>query len=284
MSSTSCLTVCLCIEDLDSGICDILINQLATGYLFGLDQNIHLMLQSSDDLVKLEDLRLDVQDCAYPRILEISCHQTFSDMAYSPDIILVVLSNRSFPYMTDTPTQEQFQRLLGLVHYMTQLSEWMSVLQLSTSKIIVAGDLALTAASILSQKLNKLTAMQLMAIDAQQPRSFAKETTGCYCKANRLCETVKQWWSGISTSALTFLGMKYTSGARGTPKNQDSSYFFSTPVSLIEPMKFVTSSDIHIDLDHVVEVKATTDKAFRIVQEMNRTNNKTSSFLCLANL
>jgi hypothetical protein len=271
MSTKGGLSLRLYLEGLDSRISDILITELGSGRLLGSDQSFSLDLVSLDEPDILEDFRQEVQDCAFPLIKELSCCHKSSDQSRAPDLILVVLSSRDLPYSTDTPKAEEFHRLLGLVNYINSLSHSLSMLELDNVKIIIAGDLALTAASVLSHKLKKLSANQLLAIEPQnrdQPKMVA--TPGRYRKANTICEMIKQWWSGLQTSALMFLGVKHTDpGWRGTKMAPGTGYFFSTAVSLTGHLMFANRADLHIDHDHIAEVKATNDYAFRILQEMD---------------
>ncbi|BFZ12457.1 hypothetical protein BsWGS_15496 [Bradybaena similaris] len=287
MAFKSPLVVCLCIEDLDCTFCDIVISQVASGHFFGADQPFHLVLQSSDDVYKLEELCQEVQDCAFPTITGVSWQTTLNDMARRPDIILVLLSNHSVPYTTRRPTGQQLQRLLSLVHYMNMLSNSLSAVRMDAVKVIITGDLALTAASVMSHRLDTLTARQLLAIDVHQIQgnqdNLAAANSG-YSKTTRICEAVKQWWSGIKTSALTYLGVKYINHASSATMNQATGYFFSAPVNLVGPMDILSDTDTPINQDHIVQVKATTDAAFSILQAIDGQCRDHVSGLCLSYL
>ncbi|CAG5114900.1 unnamed protein product [Candidula unifasciata] len=284
MATKSPLVVCLCIEDLDCAFCDIVINQIATGHFFGPDQPFHLVFHGTNDVYKLGELCQEVQDCAFPMITDVSWQTTFNEPSRCPDIVLVLLSCRSVLYTRDKPTVEQFQSLLNLVSYMSGLSDLLSVIRMDALKIIIAGDLALTAASIMSHRMNTLTARQLLAIDVYQ--NSAASDSG-YSKVSRICDTVRQWWTGIKTSASTYLGVKYINYTKRATRNQQTGYFFSAPVNMTGPMSFLSDKDTPMNRDFLAEVKATTDAAFSLLyatEGQHSDSGRHQSSLCLSYL
>ncbi|CAL1539709.1 unnamed protein product, partial [Lymnaea stagnalis] len=85
---------------------------MAAGHVFGIDQKLQLILQASN-LDQLEEVCMDLHDCAYPLVTDVSAQLTLGDVTQTLDAVVIVLASRC----TAGTSTSEFQSLVSLVTY-----------------------------------------------------------------------------------------------------------------------------------------------------------------------
>ncbi|KAK3769090.1 hypothetical protein RRG08_032079 [Elysia crispata] len=274
MPTNKDLDVFLCVENVDN--CDILLNQLGNGEIFGPNQHLRLILQSFQQN-QLEALSWDVQDCAFPLISDVSTCTTLADAGLHPDAIMVLLTDHlkgSCNISNLDEDQEYFKDFLGLIQYTKSLAKAFAGCSLNHAPIVLLGDSSHTVASLLSNHLSTvLDAGQMIALDGIEtnlrPRKLGR-SQGHMGKVVRFCDALRQWWNGQQAhpDIKTKLGTKFVDNKQRCVNGESTGYFFSAPVDFSGPGTFSARLDCNIDLSHVARVKAETDAAHALVAKI----------------
>ncbi|XP_059176471.1 uncharacterized protein LOC131956090 isoform X2 [Physella acuta] len=262
-TASRCLSVCLCLEDPLANL--LLVSQVANGSVFGRHQPLSLTLHA-DGTDDLDELEMEIQDCSFPLVQGVSKHRDLQEMPEAPQLIVVILNRRE--YKPWGSSDGQFQTLVSLVIYMHNMGNMLDGRNLSNTQILVVGDLALTAATILASKLSQLSARQLIALDgdSEKPVSLPHKSEH-HGRVDRITAAIKAWWTGLKTSPLR-MGTKFFSA-----ENFKLGYFLSSPVKMEAPRMFSVSSPGHVTSPHMSEVMATTDTAQQIFNQLEGSVN-----------
>ncbi|GFO34859.1 malate dehydrogenase [Plakobranchus ocellatus] len=285
------LVVCMCFEEYDNY--DILLNRLGHGDIFGRDQLVSLLLQGSDT-TQLEGLCWDVQDCAFPLIADVSIFDP-SSASQHPDIVLVLLADspvsgisrrsintqQSPPAFTEHITE--FSNLLGLVQYTSTLDEMLAAQCRQNTPIVLLGDLAHVAASLLASRVMLSSAGQVIALHGEDELRLkhARPGQGQMSKTTRFCHILRHWWTGTQANIdrKVHLGTKFVDVKQNIAK-EATGYFFSAPVDISGPGTFTANLDLDADEGHLAKVKMETDMAHSLAEflegsKLNRNVNLT---------
>ncbi|XP_013085199.2 uncharacterized protein LOC106069962 [Biomphalaria glabrata] len=258
------LVVGLCIEDLNS--CDLLVSQIASGHIFGLDQKVHLIIQGPS-IQQVHDLCFDIQDCAYTLVQAITGCASLLDTNLRPDVVMIVVSAPCCHgnVTRDPPYPSAMDHLVSYINELTQLvtpSQWRQ------SHVIVTGDMAVIAANLLSQKLNNIvTATQIMAVDGDLAPDSLKQKSNKLSYIDRLCSRIRQWWTGSQSAAVTYLGSYFIDLKRSRPTR--SGYFFSMPVEILAPRKFQVRGQSEFKGNYITDICRKSDAAQEIMRQLN---------------
>ncbi|XP_005100929.2 uncharacterized protein LOC101851420 [Aplysia californica] len=286
------LVLCLCLED--SAQCDVVIQGISSGHVFGPSQPLHLMLCGSNTS-DLEGLRMDIEDCTFPLVKGTSVVNSLSGASVTPHVVMVFLSQRE---ARDHSHVVQFGQLPRLIDFITDISDILSSSPaLCDQKVLIVGDLALTASSLLSRKLKCLSSSQLLAIDSDEPsavlgRESRRPKTSQYGLLSRLCTTVSHWWTGPQEKRhITInLGTKFLDTKQRSSSSSSSSlpsfsgYFFSTPVDIHSPQSFSMCLDKSVSIDHIVRCKEEQDRAIRLLASVDDQQREAEGYVIEARL
>ncbi|RUS73877.1 hypothetical protein EGW08_018363 [Elysia chlorotica] len=291
MPSNKDLNVFLCVENVDN--CDILLHQLGNGEVFGPNQNLRLVLQGFEQN-QLEGLGWDVQDCAFPLISGVTTCTTFADSGLNPGAIMVLLSDRmsngdnqkksvlnsNSSLSNQDGDHQRFKNVLGLIQYTKSLTTAFDGCSVDNTPIVILGDLANTAASLLSSHVSpSFGASQMIALDGTEAilgETKSTSSKGHMSKAVRFCHALRQWWNGQQAhpDKKTRLGTRFIDNKQLRAKGNSTGYFFSAPVEFSGPAAFSARLDCDIDLSHVAKIKAETDAAHALVAKLGEFQQK----------
>ncbi|KAH9509242.1 hypothetical protein Btru_046573 [Bulinus truncatus] len=262
------LVLGLCIEDVCC--CEVMVSQIATGQVFGLNQRLHLVIQGPS-IRQVDDLCDELQDCAYPLVQGISGCVSFRDSGIAPDVVMVILSGRC--------EQREPSSLVGpldsLVKYIHGLSQCMTPGQLNGAKIVVVGDMAAIAANLLWDKMNttNMAASHFIAVDGYMEPASIRSPRGLG-QIQRICSWVRQWWTGCKEISGIYLGSKFLDVSQ--PKGNGAGYFFSALVEIDGRQNFHVRPKWTAQGRYIAELCAKSDTAMMVMHQLeDRRVNKT---------